>query len=139
MRNNLFVLFLVTLIMSSCSNPSPDIDKTLPVIKPIETSVTLESEAPATIIEATNPLPQIAPANSVALNPPHGEPGHDCNIAVGSPLKGAANSLNAAPVMPVMPSALNPVNNISTSGIRLNPPHGEPGHDCNVQVGQPLS
>lgn len=49
------------------------------------------------------------------LNPPHGQPGHDCSIPVGSPLKAQAQT--------------KPV---------LNPPHGEPGHDCSVAVGAPL-
>ena len=34
--------------------------------------------------------PAVKPAggNNVRLNPAHGAPGHDCNIAVGQPLKG---------------------------------------------------
>jgi hypothetical protein len=51
------------------------------------------------------------------LNPAHGEPGHRCDIPVGSPL----NIPTAAPAV-----------------ARMNPPHGEPGHRCDIPVGSPL-
>ena len=127
MKKNLFVLFLI-IIMGACSTPMPDIDNTLPVVKPTETPVTLETNNPA--------VPPTS-VNNLALNPPHGEPGHDCNIAVGAALNGASNSLNSP--LPIMPGSNKPLDNSSTKGVRLNPPHGEPGHDCNIQVGQPLS
>ena len=146
MKKNLTFLYAIIIMIGvacSSSTNSPDIDKSLPVITPTEqaqTPATLTTpEAPVTFETNNTQVPQPSAANNVALNPPHGAPGHDCNIAVGSPLNGAANSLNAPPPMPVMPSSVNPVNNASASGIRLNPPHGEPGHDCNIQVGQPLS
>jgi hypothetical protein len=47
--------------------------------------------------------------------------------------------MNSPSPLPIMPSTNNPINNSSRNGVRLNPPHGEPGHDCGVQVGQPLS
>jgi len=54
----------------------------------------------------------------VALNPPHGQPGHVCEIPVGQPL---------------------PINSkVSNRGQRLNPPHGQPGHVCEIPIGQPL-
>lgn len=127
MKKNLFVLFSVIIIAGACSAPMPDIDDTLPVVQP-NTSIT---------VEPNNPSPTSLPVNNIALNPPHGKPGHDCNIAVGAPLNGSVNSMNSP--LPIMPSANNPLNNSSTHGVRLNPPHGERGHDCGVQVGQPLS
>lgn len=130
MKKNLSILFSIIIIASACSAPSPDIDTTLPVMKPVEAPVTFES---------SDPLFQTPSANTIALNPPHGEPGHDCNISVGAPLNGAANSVNGSMPLPIMQGATNPINNSTMNRVRLNPPHGEPGHDCNVQVGQPLS
>jgi len=66
----------------------------------------------------------------VALNPPHGEPGHRCEIPVGQPLPNGSD-MEAS------------TNGNSTSNknneVKLNPPHGEPGHRCEIPVGQPLS
>jgi hypothetical protein len=60
----------------------------------------------------------------VNLNPPHGEPGHDCAIAVGQPL----SSVSGGGDSPIINSSSN-----------INPPHGDPGHDCAIAVGQPLN
>lgn len=64
----------------------------------------------------------------VELNPAHGEPGHDCAIAVGAPLNSS-------------PGIVSPDNNQSQNNqsVKLNPAHGEPGHDCAIAVGQPLN
>jgi hypothetical protein len=103
---------------------------------------------------ATSALPTLsadsasAPAASqpatVALNPAHGAPGHRCDVAVGAPLPSAGASVapatNVSPVSPVnnVPASVitSPVQSGST--VRLNPPHGQPGHDCSVEVGKPL-
>lgn len=60
----------------------------------------------------------------VKINPPHGEPGHDCAVPVGQPLSSGSSNQSG----PVIEQESN-----------LNPPHGEPGHDCAVPVGQPLN
>lgn len=91
----------------------------------------------------TSPAQSTAPAQgntAVRLNPPHGQPGHICEIPVGSPL----------PSTPVRPNATvtttagaAPVNSAgaptaAASNVRLNPPHGQPGHICEIPVGSPL-
>ena len=46
----------------------------------------------------TTPLP--ANVNGMGLNPPHGKPGHRCDIAVGAPLNSApAKAATASPVI----------------------------------------
>ena len=114
------------------------------------------------VIHQSAPISPSAPAGNnsgAALNPAHGEPGHDCAIAVGAPM----NSPKTAPTQPVQlnnstvnPSGvqINPAPNpapaptpviaapsiqspAGTSG-KLNPAHGEPGHDCAKPVGSPL-
>ena len=93
------------------------------------------ADNPSSDGSATKEDMQSAPMNiapktnrSVTINPPHGEPGHDCAVKVGDPLPSSSNS--AAPVFN------NPQNNGS---VKLNPPHGQPGHDCAVKVGDPLN
>jgi hypothetical protein len=53
------------------------------------------------------------------LNPPHGYPGHRCDLKVGE--------------------ALNLKPEIKTTKPELNPAHGQPGHRCDIAVGAPLN
>ncbi|WP_224998554.1 hypothetical protein [Cesiribacter sp. SM1] len=73
-----------------------------------------------------------APANAGPLNPPHGQPGHRCDIEVGAPL-----NTPAAPNLPMPNLAPLPVQGTVAPG--TNPPHGQPGHDCGLPVGAPLN
>lgn len=66
---------------------------------------------------------------TAGVNPPHGQPGHRCDIAVGAPLPGSA----AAPAAPQNTSPRK-----AGTSAAVNPPHGQPGHDCAVPVGAPL-
>jgi hypothetical protein len=103
-------------------------------------------ETPNTVQEATleqkkQALQNVAPTSSqtinssstgdVAVNPPHGQPGHDCAIPVGAPLNGSGSA--NTPV-------LNKTNSVppTISGGGVNPPHGQPGHRCDIKVGDPL-
>src|SRR5690554_3016939 len=87
------------------------------------------------VIENT-PLNTAPPVNNgVTLNPPHGEPGHDCAVPVGQPLNASAGANVNAPTVNT-PTVNTPIVN---NNVRLNPAHGEPGHDCAVPVGQPLN
>jgi cytoskeletal protein RodZ len=70
-------------------------------------------------------------STAVVLNPPHGQPGHICEIPVGSPLP--ASPAKATPATKKIETA-KPVEKAQ----RLNPPHGEPGHRCEIAVGAPL-
>lgn len=117
---------------------------------------------------ATGADPAAATSATPVLNPAHGQPGHRCEIPVGAPLStapavGAPKELQAtvptqpqvtvtqggsgAPIeiktapsgpgaMQVTPSAA-PAAGGAMSG-KINPPHGQPGHSCDVPVGQPL-
>ena len=81
------------------------------------------------------------------MNPPHGQPGHRCEIPVGAPLNSKPDSkttqvVNSKPVeQPVLK-----VNSNSGSGTvvgsmtppGMNPPHGQEGHRCDIAVGAPL-
>jgi hypothetical protein len=85
----------------------------------------------------------------VKLNPPHGEPGHICEIAVGAPLPQVGELPEPVqeipdrptPVMPTSTSILNqPINTSVPVGPKpqFNPPHGQPWHTCDLEVGAPL-
>lgn len=63
---------------------------------------------------------------NAAVNPPHGQPGHRCEIAVGAPL-------NSSP-SPVTTAVTKSIDNTGK-----NPAHGEPGHRCDIAVGAPLN
>lgn len=88
------------------------------------------------------PAPAAGKDNAVALNPEHGMPGHRCELPVGAPLNSApaAPAGNNAPAMmqaqPAAPAMAQPA---TGSNQKLNPPHGQPGHDCAVAVGAPLN
>lgn len=129
----------LALLLASCSNserpPAPLVPGgNLPA--PAKVESTPQATQTITTLDGT------APANTVAqLNPPHGEPGHRCDIPVGAPLDGsAAPPADNMPLSVDIPQA-NPVAAPpppSNNSGRINPPHGEPGHDCAVPVGSPL-
>ena len=84
------------------------------------------------------------------MNPAHGLPGHRCDIAVGASLStpvttstpqvnSVTTNTTTSPVSsPVIKSISTPSALTSGAGGKLNPPHGQPGHDCAVEVGKPL-
>jgi hypothetical protein len=117
------------------------------------------STVPATAT-SNEPAAINATATPPELNPPHGQPFHRCEIPVGSPLNAAAPAKSAsaqpAPTInrtgtsPTLenaarlnnPQANNPaaptVANANTEKPKLNPPHGQPFHRCDIAVGSPL-
>ena len=75
-------------------------------------------------------------ATAPGMNPPHGQPNHRCDIAVGAPLDSPAGTGKAAPVtsqqnVPTQTTA-------PTTAPGMNPPHGQPNHRCDIAVGAPL-
>lgn len=81
-------------------------------------------------------------ANATAgVNPEHGQPGHRCDIPVGASL---STPVQANPTLPTSSTTPAPFPTTTTSSNTkvapgMNPPHGEPGHDCAVEVGAPLN
>lgn len=98
------------------------------------------------VLPVSNPTAPIIGGGK--LNPAHGQPGHRCDIAVGAPLP-AANATPAANTPTLNAPVLNnpttaaptvaqpqPVQPVAKG---LNPPHGQPGHRCDIPVGESLS
>lgn len=152
-KSSIFTALVLALTMASCKKE----------LEPQESSVAAAESAPATPanpLAATAATPQqqiqaqpqqmqVQPqtqATAPGMNPPHGQPGHRCDIAVGSPLsqpvKSAATTTPATTASPttitkVTPSA--PVAATTKTAPGMNPPHGQPGHRCDIAVGTPLS
>ena len=85
------------------------------------------------------------------MNPAHGQPGHRCDIPVGSPLnspvaKPATNTAQSGTTSQNFTVTPPPANNavpalLSTEEAvadGMNPAHGKPGHRCDIAVGAPL-
>ncbi|MFN0255085.1 hypothetical protein [Pedobacter ureilyticus] len=108
-------------------------------------------------IAASNQLPAIKTTpiantgqqvntSGLLTNPAHGQPGHDCALPVGAPLKQNISTSQATAIptttttVPItaQPASSQPVAQQSSSGQKLNPAHGQPGHDCAIAVGAPL-
>jgi hypothetical protein len=85
---------------------------------------------------AIQPVAQSTKSNLI-FNPPHGEAGHTCALAVGAPLnQTAAVQPQQKVTQQSIPTPATPV--VNTSGKKLNPKHGEPGHRCDIAIGAPL-
>lgn len=96
-----------------------------------------------------------AAVTATGMNPPHGQPGHRCDIPVGQPLNSKpaqsgqtpSTTPNQAQTIQIDPNSLQPgkfsVENGKAKNVKtakgMNPPHGEPGHRCDIPVGQPLN
>lgn len=145
--------FLTALALTACNKKEEKAEVSQPA-GPSAIEAASAGSAPAPVTYTTSPAQQAATAAGtpagVKLNPPHGEPGHLCEIAVGAPLP--AEGVLPAPVetaparpMPISPSATSvinqPLNTVVNSGPKpkFNPPHGQPWHTCDLEVGAPLN
>ncbi len=134
----LTILFAASIVFfgMACGNDKPS----------TESTGTVDPNAQfAPVTSETAPL-----SGDVKLNPPHGEPGHRCEIAVGAPLDGSpapapATTTETSPIMQTTPqsgapSGINvaPAAGTTATAPGMNPPHGQPGHRCDIAVGAPL-
>ncbi|WP_187261072.1 hypothetical protein [Pontibacter beigongshangensis] len=98
-----------------------------------------KAASPAAATQQATPLsapnPAAASGTAVAINPPHGQPNHRCDIPEGAPLNAPMqpNLKAAAPQFKPQPQGQGAV------APGTNPPHGQPGHDCAIPVGAPLN
>ena len=111
------------------------------------TTETTNTVAPQTTVQPTQVVTQAPTKTAPGMNPPHGQAGHDCAIAVGAPLNSKRTPPPATPSPTITttqsnttstaPAILNPNSQMVTAP-GMNPPHGQAGHDCAVAVGAPL-
>lgn len=130
--------------------------------KPAQMQQTITNVQPQTTTTVTPPAPVTV---AKGMNPPHGQPGHRCDIAVGAPLNspppkpvtqpGSATVQkienakytitpsstttpgNTATQNSAVPELLSTSANETAPG--MNPPHGQAGHRCDIPVGSPLT
>lgn len=96
--------------------------------------------------QMTNPNTVLG--DTKGINPAHGQPGHRCDIAVGAPLNSAPTqqgqaTAQAPQMVQVNPNQKNVVTTTTVAPVKtakgMNPPHGQPGHRCDIPVGSPLN
>jgi hypothetical protein len=173
MKNIFSLLVLASLFLVSCKNTETTDDVVVDA-EPETTNdsvVTPPQTAPAATTPnsimynttnastaTTTPAAPAATTTTPGMNPPHGQPGHICGIAVGAPLNSASKpaaapqqskpatitSANTTPgTVTNNGTTITTVNNnaattptVTAPG--MNPPHGADGHVCSVAVGAPL-
>lgn len=155
-RLSVTIVILLIAFSMACKNSSK-----IPALEgqasdPGTTQLAQSSSQPSTVAPATSanpfkapPVPLPATVTAPGMNPPHGQPNHRCDIAVGAPLNSPPKSSNSAPsattqsnspvqitTTPITSSQLNAPNQSTAEG--MNPPHGQPNHRCDIAVGVPL-
>ncbi|MFT3793633.1 hypothetical protein [Flavobacterium sp.] len=167
---SLFGILLMGLSLTSCkkelepqpssATPSADVAQTptQPNAAPApgQQPVAQQVAAPQMTTQVTPGQPVKVAAG---MNPPHGQPGHRCDIAVGAPLNSPPGKAPAQPmtitpgqttqtgtrITPAgtgaAPAILAPNANtaVAATAPGMNPPHGQPGHRCDIAVGAPLN
>lgn len=133
--------------------------------KPVQMQQTTTAMPTQTTTTVTPPAPAKV---AKGMNPPHGQPGHRCDIPVGAPLnsppgktatpQGTATAQKASGQnFTITPASTGTSGNTTTttttqnSGVPallstpatetapgMNPPHGQEGHRCDIAVGAPL-
>lgn len=131
MNKTAYILGFSILIFTACGNEGSETEDNTQ-----DSTVSVQVNTPVPDSVANN-IPDL----QAEVNPPHGEPGHRCDIAVGAPLNSPPGEQQAAPqVQQVQPNLSTQPNQAAqpAAGQKLNPAHGEPGHDCSIAVGAPL-
>jgi len=103
------------------------------------------TKAAAPVVQTPAANPNTVLSDTKGLNPAHGQPGHRCDIAVGAPLNSAPTQQVQATqgqTVQVNPTQQKVVTTTATPvkvAKGMNPPHGQPGHRCDIPVGAPLN
>ncbi len=106
----------------------------VPQAQPVQYPTANTPAAPATAVTPAQASVSASQPVAAGTNPPHGQPNHRCDIAVGAPLNSPAKQQPQVSVNP-QPAAVQVA---TPTAPGMNPPHGQPGHDCSIPVGQPL-
>lgn len=165
MKNSLFTLVLCSCFFYACNNVTEtsnsdaiiaadtSLQNSMPAISASPDQMMTVDSGTSSAITGTpvmTPTTTSQPASPTAkgMNPPHGEPGHRCEIAVGAPLDSPPNAAPAKNAPPTPTTQSSPIATpitaspaVQTPAVTapgMNPPHGQPGHDCAIAVGAPL-
>jgi len=149
-KSSIFSAFVLAMALTSCKKELEPQESSAPATA--ANAATPASGLPQTpqTVAAANPQAQVQPqqmqvqpqaqATAPGMNPPHGQPGHRCDIAVGAPLNQPAKMTASSPQAPstitkITPTAAAP----AKTAPGMNPPHGQAGHRCDIAVGAPLN
>ncbi len=109
------------------------------------TQLAQPSSQPSTASPAPSANPFKAPPVTIpatvtaqGMNPPHGQPGHRCDIAVGVPLNSPPGTQYPSPGV-TSPTNVSSQTSTTPTAPGMNPPHGQPNHRCDIAVGVPLN
>ena len=154
MKNTLLGVIAISLLATSCNKDEKPtyIKEEVGVQQP---AVAVNSAPKTSLLDQagvqSNPNPASISAAPGIKNPPHGQPGHRCDIPVGQPLNVSPTAIQTTPgqspnnAIKIDANSVPPgkvtVNNGSQAKTPpgMNPAHGQPGHRCDIPVGQPLS
>lgn len=159
MKSLLSLLFVSSICLTSCKKELEPQKSS--IVAPAEETTSIANPAAVTPIQPTevvqsttsqNPVQTQAVQNNVTakgMNPPHGQPNHRCDIAVGAPLNSPPGKQpqmtqpvppqGSATIQPATPnSTTQSVSSPVVTAAGMNPPHGQDGHRCDVAVGAPL-
>ncbi|MGE8555150.1 MAG: hypothetical protein ACN6OB_14625 [Chryseobacterium jejuense] len=156
MKNTFLGLISVSILAVSCKK-----DEKATYLKEEagsqQPSVALNNAPKASLMDQVGIQSNAAPAamaSAPGMNPAHGQPGHRCDIPVGQPLNSqptatpasqniSVGANNTIQIDPSTAAQAKVAMNNSTQPVKtapgMNPPHGQPGHRCDIPVGQPLS
>lgn len=151
MKNSLTPILLIAVVLISCKNEAEN--QTPKAVVPFYQMNTQQQTAvappasqslyqPTAAQNTTTQVQTNAPVKvGKGMNPAHGQPGHRCDIPVGAPLN---TPVTATPTTSKVVSSNNitvtpnPTTTVQTPK-GMNPPHGQPGHRCDIAVGAPLN
>ena len=168
MKKLFFCGFISAFLFSCSSNDQPVTDNTIVPAgtdatvttnaSASQTTTTTSTSTPATLPVAGATVPTMTSAapgaatqqrisaksqsSNAGINPAHGQPGHRCDISVGAPLNSPPGNANktvtqmTAPAPAQMKTVQAPA---APTAKGMNPPHGQPGHRCDISVGAPLN
>jgi len=158
MKNLLTPLFIIAFVLISCKNETetqkPKVVVPFTQVANTQANQTVTSPQPGLLYQqngvskntATQTQTQtqtVAAPVKVAkgMNPSHGQPGHRCDIPVGAPLNSpvAANSTTPQVVSNSGQTVTTTTMSTAKTPKGMNPPHGQPGHRCDIPVGSPLN
>jgi hypothetical protein len=157
MKNLFTPLFIIAFVLISCKNETenqpPKVVVPFYQVANQQQNQTLTTPQPnqgqslypaASAQNTTTQTQTVTAPVAVAkgMNPSHGQPGHRCDIPVGAPLNSPVATTNQSttqvaskPTVTVIPSPTS----TTTTPKGMNPPHGQPGHRCDIPVGSPLN
>lgn len=160
-KKNILCIFLcAAVLLTSCKNElEPQDSSGTPAVPAVADAPAVATPTQANM--PTAPVPTSQPQTVAAppvktlpgMNPPHGQAGHRCDIAVGAPLSSPPGKAATPPAQPTTitptqttttttpaaPAILNtPAAPATPTAPGMNPPHGQEGHLCSIAVGAPL-